>query len=413
MRGLLKANKNQKLNWVVPLELRDKMRLDQRAFCVDDIFAWCAKNQAQVASPSMLLAASQHLAYIVEESTFKGVAPEERIATVKKYKSGFTTPVIPSKRWIPQTGQEDCEKVLWLTLEGLYRNFYGTDTPLPAAMRQQLAPFMKLIAMQQTLPVGVAIDRNLAGQMHQKCVVKQQVKAINHQHRPQVIMGLGPEPLKDVMAVTAPNYPASLKQANSARYVFRIMELTDNLYIEPNQLRTALDKTRPLNEQYRKPIDFLLITHHLGKFYAEAHSNDVLTKIVDSLKTPTQAALQHQSFVIRKGGQVEQLGMGTLAPSAAILKQICESVWLQDVLADVAFLNGELSSHPRFVARQAKWPQFDQQHKAIRAAFPYKPVMQSNDMYEYMAATGRANHRLMVPFDLSPPLLPNDSKRFG
>lgn len=365
LRGFLNEKMKQTIIWSVAPTLAAKMRLVNDAKA---IFAYCLQNEAKARKRGIILAAFQEVAFMMERPVFQ---EKDTLVAIQKHAAGFKEKTAPRQLWATTSELLDVEAVLWAFAKSCYQKFgFKEDF---AKQAQLLEDTGKLIAQVKTKVAKLKMDDDPGrGQkIHQKTVVRAIVKKMIAPVFPQDLV---PEKFIPGKTLLTPTYVQTLKPQNQAPFVFKEQHLSNHLYIEDNQLLTAKTKEGvSLRENYLKKIDFLLVTLHKGQFYVEAIANDTLARLMPELLTcPLQSALPHQTFVLRASGALYQLGKGALAPSREIVDKLMHSLEMQDLLADVALINGHIPTTDGLQKRLKAWPTFHEFIQRVLKAHPHK-----------------------------------------
>ncbi len=350
-RGNLESAMDMTLIWVVPAQLLAKKKVKEERVTSAMLFSWFLQNKASSIKKVVLMAAFQEISLKIE-SLGLPVSPDKSQA-IKKYERGFREKVKPQQIWDAQEELADTDKVLWRFAETCYRRF-GYETPFEA-VKKTLETFIAQVKAKIPQMV-IDFQKTVLSEVHQRCVVIEEVHKLQFQiERPS----RAPEPLRPFKLVTDKDYISSIKPENAAQIVFWAPRLTPGLFLEENQIHTARSLDISLKEKFLKPIDYMLIVLHEGKVFAEAVSDDVMVRHLAALKRAPQGAdIKHKALILRADDVLYQRGTHQLNPSDEMVKQVLESEWLQDILIDVALLNGKILHNERFIKRVQKWPNF-------------------------------------------------------
>lgn len=381
-RGFLDEAIDQRIIWVVPRALKEK-RLEKRTlFHSSLLFSLFLQNEAKAIKSVILMAAFQEIAFKIESIGLSSSTDQSR--AIKTYVGGFRDRVKPNQTWESREQLEEMATLLWLYAKGLYARFgYATPFEDQAGLNEGIA---QIIAQVQTLITHVVVDFHTRAftEMHQKCIIQEEMHKVQYQ---QDRLPIKPEQLQPHKKIIDHDYPQSLNPQNEVRAIFKTPHLTQNFYLERNQLHTARVLKSSLKEKFIKPINFLMIIIHKDKVYAEAISHDVLVHHIEDLKNPPKDPdIQHQAFIIRADGVLYQEGSGSLAPSKEQRDQVLRSVWLQDILIDVALLKGRILNNNRFIERVKKWPQFLEFWSQVLQALPHPKEHSLNALLSYLPA---------------------------
>jgi hypothetical protein len=362
-RGFLDPNIDQTIIWVIPPNLKHT-----ETFKSPTLFARLLHHEAKAIKSVVIMAAFQEIGFKIEKIGFNAIADPCQV--IQTYVNGFKERVQPHAGWGAQEKPIAIDLLLWDFAKKLYSRF-GYTTPFDEQidLKKEIA---LIITQVQTLiqQVMANFHNRAVTEMHQKCILQEQLHQLHYsQPRPP----LRPEPPQLYKNLYDPNYPQRTLQADyEVRTIFKTSQLTQNFYLEPNQLHTACTPVAQLKENFLKPIDFLLILVHQGETYAEALSHETLIHYLNTPQSPPQTPPPHKAFIIRADGVPYYSEIvGPLAPAQAKQEEILKSVWLLDVLIDVALLKGRIYHHARFFERVKQWPHFFEFWSRILKSLPH------------------------------------------
>ena len=381
-RGFLNEAIDQQIIWVVQKDLKAKMQGKCPEFSSGVIHTWCLKNEVRAKKMGIVMAAFQDITFKIEQLGM--LSHEDTRQSILQHAEGFREHPTPQATWGSERKMEKTNLVLWQFAEKSYDRFgfpipFDQNTILKEAIAQTIAGVHQKIS-----DIFIDFHKNAVSEMHQKCVVKKQMRTIQYQHSPTDAL---PEPVVKHQKIKDKDYPSAMKNhATPIREVFKTPHLTENFYIESNQLSTAQQNGVHLKESFLKTIDFILVVvRDEGVWVAEAISNDMLPKYIKHLQQhPTDNAIQHQVFIIRADGVLYHRGTGTLAPSQTTIDDIMCSQWMQDVLIDTALLKGKILYNERFNERVSRWPDFLEFWNKILTALPLKKEISVNALRSYL-----------------------------
>lgn len=389
LRGFNQPHMKQHLIWALPPLLRDKICGKNRLFSAEAFFSWCLKNEARTQKSSLVSAAFQEIGYAIEQLCFEGGV--DTTVAIQRYRAGFRERV---------TMQQTAPHSLMDFAQSCYKRFgYATAFEAHIELQKQLAEILTQTKAKVTKMV-MPTNGSGAGQMHRKCVVRE----VSQRHQVSRIAteGRSAEPVTRGKKVSNGDYPTTLTVANSARTVYKIPHLTDQVFVDSNQIKTAKVKGKSLDTDLLKTFDFILITLYQGKIYAEILSNDSAADVYHELRNCRNAAagIRHQAFLIRTNGALYQCGKGALKPTEAAIQTVLQSPWMHDLLADAALLNGK---HPladaRMKTRVARWPDFPLVLQRIYKAFPHGANLSTETLHSYIATLQDPLEGLTINFN--------------
>ena len=388
-RGFLDDAIDQRIIWVVPPGV-NKKREAQETFHSRILFSLFLQNEVKSIKNSLLMAAFQEIAFKIESIALAGLPNPS--AAIKKHADGFRDVVKPDQTWESNEKLEDTDAVLWSFAKGFYQRFrYATPFDEQTQLKEDICQIITAVHTQ-IAHVLVDFHNRAVTEMHQKCMIQEQMQKLQYPSNRQLLKA---ESLRPHKKITDQDYLSSLDPQNEAGAVFKTPHLTPKLYLEWNQLNTARTFTGSLKEKFLKPIHFLMIVIQGPDVYAEAVSNNVLIHHLEDLKNPPKDLKSpHQVLVLRADGVVYQEGAGSFAPSKEQKERVLSSLWLQDVLIDVALLKGKILNNDRFFERIQKWPQFIEFWGPILKALPHSQEHSLNALRSYLPESMRemSNH---------------------
>ena len=197
-------------------------------------------------------------------------------------------------------------------------------------------------------------------------------KETDKQHyRPRPFDPISAEPIYGDLILCTPNFPQRLN-IRSTREFFGTDGLTNNLYFELNQRRTAKNAGASMEAGYLKPIDFLLVLiPERGDPMAVVTCNEVISGFIEELVQGSEdSAVKHKAFLVTAEGRLIQKGKGVLAPSEKEVSQILKSAWMKDLVIDAALLRGQVVHPDRLLERLKDWKGFYPFWKKVVEAQP-------------------------------------------
>jgi len=381
-RGFLNEAIDQRIIWVVQKELKEKMQGKCPHFSSGVINTWCLKNEVKAKKTQILMAAFQEITLQIEALALKSHASRQQ--AIAEHAQGFREQVILHANWASQKKLEETGIVLRQFAKSCYERF-GFSTPFEDnhELKDSLDQAIQEVHLK-IQQIFTDFHKSAVSEMHQKCVVKKQMRVMHFQHTPS---GVYPEPIMHHATITESEYPAKMKQHSTpVKEVFETPHLTENFYIEINQLNTAIGNDISLKNTFLKTIDFILIVIEKDKVWAEAISNDLLPQYIKNLKAGvTNERIRHQAFIIRADGVYYTRGTGALAPDTAKMNAIMGSAWMEDVLIDAALLNGKITYSERFKERVANWPDFLVFWNKILTSLPLKKEISVNALLSFLS----------------------------
>ncbi|NGX61172.1 MAG: hypothetical protein K940chlam9_00653 [Chlamydiae bacterium] len=364
-RGFLDPKQDQTVCWVfqqdVATGIHPKKKLSGQA-----IFAWSQKNEVREMKKRVILAAYQEISFQIEKIAMDEIGaalrePEKQIELMEKYAGGFVEklPHDPFGRYGAPTTYDETSKVLTAYAQSFYARF-GYEIPYEkseALLRKVEDIVLKVSEILEKIPTQ--ITTKVASQIEQQQESKIKRETEKEEYRPRPLDPLSSEGVYGDFGIDLPSYPKKSKLRRTAREVFKCDSLTENLYFEENQLRTAREGGIPLGEKLLKPIDFFLIIHHEGETWAEVLINEVLGTFLNTLRKGVEnEEIKHNAFIVTSEGALCQVGRGSLAPPGGLVEKVRGSQWFQDLIIDAALLRGQVRHPDRLLERLKSWDKF-------------------------------------------------------
>ena len=366
LRGLLDEKMVQKVVWVYPHEVAKKIKrgeskqLDGKA-----MYAWSVKNEVEPVRKQIILNGFQEISYQIEKIAADELKthlhdPAAQIAVMEKYSQGllerhehdnYTT-------YGDHESENDTDEVLTGYARTLYNRYgyalsFEKNTTLLTTLNAIIADVKSRIKK-----ISTHVKKTISLEIEQHIRLKQENEQLHY--RPRPFDPLSAEGIYGCTDVDTPDYPyiINIKQG---RDVFKSEGLTQNLFFETNQLRTAKRNSKEqMEEKYLKPIDFfLIIIPEYGNPMAIAHANEIVSSTLDTLgKECANPLVNHKAFLVSAEGKVLQRGKGTLAPTPEQVDAIMRSLWMEDLIVDAALLKGQIVNPVRLKERIATWQGF-------------------------------------------------------
>ncbi len=289
----------------------------------DQIFAWLSGNEVRDTHQHIILNAYHEVIFLIRGPVVRwslDIAEGARaMAYLESHRAGLvdqaTLSLLPDhERPLPT------QKGLLAYAESTYARFaFRTPLKKQASMVKTIEAISAQAASR--VPETASHDHSrLTQNVQRQSRVQRQMKSVakTTKHTSDNFSNLTPMALGGAISLWNPRYPERSGKL-LAREEFS-EGLTVRLYIEPNQLQTAMRGGRPLGKSFLKQIDFLLIVIHkdgAGRehIWAEAISNDIVSRYVEELATcPSARALSHQAFVITAQGTLVKWDRGLSNP---------------------------------------------------------------------------------------------------
>ncbi|HEY4832752.1 MAG TPA: hypothetical protein VIH61_09370, partial [Waddliaceae bacterium] len=381
-RGFLNDEIDQQIIWVVQKNLKAKMHKGDKPFRSSHIHTWCLINEVKAKKQGIIMAGFQEIAFKIEQFCFLAHS-DAHLYAIKQHAGGFREKCIPQAAWESQKKLAKTDVVLWEFARGQYGRFdFEILFEENSTLKETIAVTINQVH-EKVSHIFKDFKANAASEIHQKSVIKKQLCTVQYKHHVSAVV---PEPLTKHVKISDKDYPIAMQEhITSVRKIFNTPHLTENFYIESNQINTAKKNDIHLKENFLKTIDFILIVIHKGNVWAEVIANDMLPSYIKNLKKRLDdKAIQHQAFIIRADGVLYLKGKGALAPETTTLTNIMASDWLKDILFDVALLQGKFLYNDRFKERIRNWPDFLEFVNKILKSLPLKKEISSGALLSYL-----------------------------
>lgn len=394
LRGWLDEKMVQKVIWVYPSAAAKKIApTSPTQIRGPALFSWCAHHEAEAMKKQIILAAFQEIAYHIENLANAELkahlhTPQEQIAVMQKYASGFLESNLhdPYRDFANHPTDIDAAQVLLAYAASRYAAF-GYRIPferldkkgaIMSTLEQVTRDVKRRIAQ---IPSSWGQNLALSVELHTR--VKQDTEQVDY--RPRPFDPISAEPIYGDCGIDHPDFPYGRVSAQTA---YGSKGLTNNLFIEENQLRTAANAGQSMKSSYLKPIDFFIIVLTKEGVRAIVVANEICSTF---LKTLLQGSdrhdVKHQVFVVTASGKLEQRGKRALAPDEQEMQRILKSPWMQDLVIDAALLKGQIVHPDRLLERMKSWPDFESFWKRTVEAQPNPETANRRAMDKLIAST--------------------------
>lgn len=340
------------------------------------IFSWTVTNEVEQLKKKVILAAFQEISFEIDKKARDEIErlledPEGQILLMEKYKNGLLDHIVhnPYAVFADHEKEEKCRVVLMNYAKDRYQK-YGYKVPFKnntvllsriESIVQEAESRVKMILTGQKPDLGLEVERH----------TQQKKETEQKQYKPRPFDPIAGEKLIGKLRVTFPRYP-DLLDIRSARSFFDTPRLTERLFLDINQRRTAVQSGSSLGKKYLKPIDFFMILFEEGQEpIAVVQSNDFLPVIQEDMALGTEEKeVKHKVLLVTSEGVLIQRGKKRLEPTEKEISDVMNSQWLQDLVIDAALLKGKIAHPERLRARIADWKDFPKFWEKIIAAQP-------------------------------------------
>jgi len=353
--GFLNDAFDQRIVWAVEETLQAQIQGAHAEFSSQVLHTWYLKNEVREKRIKMLLAAHQDIVFKIEQCAL--VSCDDEKQAIVNYAQGFKECLRSCDLW-KQEEDAEVDVMLWRFAQSCYTRF-GFSSPLQEqpVLHEELTAVIKQAHAKMTR-IEQGVMQRAVGEIHQKVLEKRVQRTLRVGDVPEVFAAV---PHQTHVTIEDPQYPVAIQEhLISVRKVFKTEHLAENLYLDTTQLSTALDlQGKEMKEKFLKKIDFLLVVVHGPRVWVEAISNEMLCVYTKKLLEENKSKdIQHKAFIIRSDGINYLRGRGALALAEKKEAALMKTEMMQDILIDVALLNGKIRRSQRFQERLHRWPGF-------------------------------------------------------
>lgn len=381
LRGFLDSKKDQKIVWVFPEELENKIRFEKKdRLDGAAIFSWSLKNEVLELRKRVILAAFQEISFQIEKIAWGELQeylhdPDMQVQLMRKYRQGFLEihQHDPYGKFANHEIEQDVKDVLTDFAAQSYARFgYAISFEENQQLQRHLVKIIQKVS-KKIQKISTHWERKASFEVEQQVHLQKELEQTHYAPRP--FDPLAAEGTYGTLSVLKPNYFDNLNRISSRKF-FKAFELTERLFLEVNQYTTAKNAGISLRDKYLKPIDFFLILLEKNKEpVAIAHANEIVASTKrDLIKGTDDPLIEHKAFLVTASGHLFQSGHGRLAPSKEQIQEILDSDWMQNLVLDAALLKGQVVHKELLEKRLKGWKTFPEFWDRIIAAQPNPEV---------------------------------------
>lgn len=328
--------------------------------------AWMVSNEATLSAQEILARAYRQIAYLIQEPAYKELAevlddPKKQIERFHKNPQRFLEENFKNRyqEFAQSTALEDASKVLWDYAKALYQKYNYS-----AVWSKELPLYGEIEFVIQDVAdkLGRIPGRNMAAAGERARIHVHQVQQVQQHQTEKVVLDLKPlveANLDDSVHIFAHDLCGRLKgMSRSVRQLFGSPSLSLELYYTENAIQTVTTGRKPLAEKFLKPVEDLLLVQDEGKpLVGFAISNMEAAHFKKQLMAAMEGQghnglPRRQIALVTSTGILAQNGPGAMG---FVWDKLVKETAFQDILIDVALLQGRICFQERLMERLKTW----------------------------------------------------------
>lgn len=326
--------------------------------------AWMVKNETALTANEILSRTYRQIAYLIQKPALDELKqalddPEKQIALFHKNPQRFLEENFKDRyqEFARSVSLDDASNVLWDYAKALYQKFnYRASWSQELPVYQQVSQIIQMTADKiKQIP-----RRNMAAAGERARIHIHQVQHVEEHQNQKVTLDLKSMEEKDLdssIHISSPNLcKRLLKMSRSARSLFGSPFLDSELYYTENAIKTATSAGKPLNEKFLKPVEEVLILQEEGGplrgFALSKKEAAHFKKQFDQGMDLNKEMPKHRVLLVTTTGIFVQNGAGKTGFAWQELEQ---TIAFQDLLIDVALLQGRVCYPKRLTERLRTW----------------------------------------------------------
>lgn len=372
---LRKFLSRQKVHWIVPASLLGKLETQNgHPLTPVAIVDWSIGNEGKKFERETLKRAYQEIDYLAEKPLWDEIKKEvdqpiKQLDLFNKYAKALVIEAtfLPSLRFGGKNNATDPYLVLKQYAQQAYERYqyrspYGKAKDYHQKTEQVIRETISSVGhlAQQDPGLGLQQTHQFHFQMQETHAMQMQLNFADRQPAPY-------QPLLEGCRLDSPSFLKELLEyCPSARQIWNSSGFTETFYYSPNALQTLQTSQISDDQPWRKPIDYALLVQENDQLSVIALCNEEAAYFKQQLQGITlNLAVDRQAALISYKGWLIQNGSKSLKFSPFQREQLTQHQTYQDLLTDLALVNGQISQGTRLSERLKSWDNFNNVKKQI------------------------------------------------